>query len=236
VRDAILICGLSADPVHLGHVRLVIEASSALHRRGRPISRLILMPVYRRNPVGTRKDDLPETYPQRFAMCALAAIDIRAAVRALGISVEVSTIEAELAQDRETPNFTSETLAVLRERTSEAALLFLISSELVAGKVPELSRWHEVNRILNAAELVICPRPQHTTNEAYLSELRAAGGQITDLNEVRTPEIASRDIRRRLHAGEDPLTLAAEDLLPVAVAHFLKEQQLYTAPPAEVKP
>ena len=80
------------------------QAYAGLRRLGKPLHRAVFVPVYRRNPVGTRKARLPETYEHRFAMCQLAAEIVADRVRVSSDTVTVSRVEARLAQDREEPD------------------------------------------------------------------------------------------------------------------------------------
>lgn len=224
-----LIYGLSANPVHQGHVDLMAQAYAGLRRLGKTIRQALFVPVYRRNPVGTRKADLPDTYEHRFAMCRLAAGIVAERLAVPENQVGVSRVEAFLAQDREAPNYTAETLGALRRMLEgQYELAFLISSELVSGDDPEFGHWHQVDLILERAALVVCPRPDYPPNLDFVQSLRERGGRIFWLRDVRTTEVAGRDLRARLAHGEDPQTLAAEGLLPPAVADYLQRHPIYT--------
>lgn len=224
-----LIYGLSANPVHQGHVDMMAQAFAALRRLSKTIRQAVFVPVYRRNPVGPRKAGLPETYEHRFAMCQLAAEMVAERLAVGKDRVVVSRVEARLAQDRESPNYTAETLGALqREVEGRFELAFLISSELVSGEDPEFGRWHQVDLILERATLVICPRPDYPPNLDFMQSLRERDGRIFWLRDVRTTEVAATDLRARLAHGEDPRTLADEGLLPLPIADYLRQHPIYS--------
>ncbi|MEA3308359.1 MAG: hypothetical protein U9Q70_02445 [Chloroflexota bacterium] len=217
-----LIYGLSANPVHQAHIELVCQAVTALRARGYAPLRTLIIPVFRRNPVGARKGGLEHNYLHRLALCELAAVEMRR--RGAG-EVQVSRIEERLAQASGKPNYTAETLAALQARECAGEkLLLLLSSDLVAGDVPEFGRWYHVAEIIRLATLVIAPRPGYQAKQSFLNELRERGAQLVRLTEVRTPEISSTRIRARLANGEDPLQLSAEGWLPHSVAEYLEQQ------------
>ena len=225
----VLIYGLSANPVHQGHVDLMAQAYAGLRRLGKPLHRAVFVPVYRRNPVGSRKAGLPETYEHRFAMCRLAAAMVAERLVVPDDHVSVSRVEAHLAQDREAPNYTAETLGALqREFVGRFELAFLISSELVGGGDPEFGHWHRVDLILERAALVICPRPDHPPNFDFVQSLRERGGRVFWLRDVRTTDVSATELRARLARGEDPRTLAEEGLLPLPIAEYLSRHRIYT--------
>lgn len=222
-----LILGLSADPIHPGHIEMVVQSYRGLCDRGYDVARILLVPVYRRNPVGPKKLHLPFTYHHRYMMCGLAAQEI---AQQLGLDIDrvvVSDVEAQLAADRERPNYTAETLTALKLRYPQDQLIFLISSELVSGAAPEFGRWYQPERILELAALAICPRPGYEPNRTFVAALAQQGGRVIFLPEVATPDISATELRDRLVTGESPLTLEAEGMLSPAVARYLHAHNFY---------
>ncbi len=226
MRIAQLVFGLSADPVHTGHVQMVARSATRLIARGYPLAEILLVPVYRRNPVGDAKERLPGTYRDRFAMCELAAKEI--ARRLDSVSVRTSDVEAELARRRSRPNYTAETLLLLQARSAPGTrLIFLISSELVSGPHPQFARWHRPDRILALADLAICPRPDYPLNRSFVRAMTHSRGRVILLPEVETPDISSTQLRDLLRAGHSPLSLHHQGLLPAPVASYLLRHNLY---------
>ncbi|MCU0519985.1 MAG: nicotinate-nicotinamide nucleotide adenylyltransferase [Anaerolineae bacterium] len=223
-----LIFGLSADPIHAGHVEMVTQSTRALERRGYHIAEVLLVPVYRRNPVGAAKERIPDTYGHRLAMCTLAANEVAEKLELPTERVRASAIEAELVRDRSIPNYTAETLAHLRARSDPGTgLIFLISSELVSGPDPQLGRWYRPDEILRLAVLAICPRPGYAPNQAFIAQLVAHGACVVMLDEVTTPAISASDIRALLRAGHSPAELGRRSMLTTAVVGYLSEHDVY---------
>jgi nicotinic acid mononucleotide adenylyltransferase len=221
-----LFYGLSADPVHQGHIDLVTAAVTELDGRGYEVSLVLLVPVYRRNPVGEHpKHGLPETYEDRVRLAELAAGVMGKQLAGTGIlncAVTVSRAARELAMRSGGPNYDLETLRYVRARLEPGGeLLFLMSAELVSGPDPEFARWHEPVEIARLATLAIAPRPGYPPNMNFLGGLAAEGGRFIYLNNVVTMDISSSQIRERLMAGADPHALAGEGLIPAPVAGYI---------------
>lgn len=224
-----LVFGLSADPVHQKHVHLVAASTRKLILRGFGIRRILLVPVYRRNPVGEKRQDfLQAGFHHRLAMCQMAAAEIDHGCADLDLIVEVSDVERKLAEDRDRPNYTVETLRHLRNGLpSRQMLIFLIGSDLVSGSVPEFSRWREPETIVELAKLAIYPRSGYKANREYLRELEVAGTSVIYLEGLPEDDMSSSGIRRQLAGGRDPLELSRENLLPKSVALYIKKHGLY---------
>jgi nicotinic acid mononucleotide adenylyltransferase len=218
-----LFYGLSADPVHQGHVDLVTAAATELHGRGYAVAEVLLVPVYRRNPVGEQpKNSLPATYEDRVRMTELAAgvMSERLAGTGLAVKFSVSLAARELALRSGGPNYDLETLRYVRKE-ADGELLYLMSAELVSGPDPEFAHWHQPAELARIATLAIAPRPGYPPNTNFLTVLTAEGGRFIYLNSVVTMDISSSQIRERLMAGADPAALAREGAIPGPVAGYI---------------
>jgi nicotinate (nicotinamide) nucleotide adenylyltransferase len=226
-----LVYGLSANPVYQAHIELVSDAAKALIVRGYAIVKILIIPVYRRNPVGAeseRKRDLPPNFEHRFVMCKLAAKEIAQRLEGQGGPVEVSRIEEELAKPRQGPNYTVETLSALQAREASGTdLIFLLGSDLVSGDDPEFGHWYRPDKLVQLAIIAICPRPGYQPNKSFLKSFEQKGAHFVYLNEVAARDIAARKIKERLEAGEEPLVLGEEGLLPMSVARYVREHNFY---------
>lgn len=228
-----LVFGLSADPVHTGHVDMLAASARGLMNRGYDLGEILLVPVYRRNPVGADKSGLPESYHHRFVMCGLAAQEVARRLTIAPAQVRASDIEADLARHHTRPNYTAETLTALYLRGApRMSLIFLISSELVAGTDPQFARWYRPDLILKLATLAICPRPGYDVNRRYLQALAARGADVVLMPEVTTPDISATELRERLRAGQSPWALAQRGLLLPSVARYIAERDLYLVTPS----
>jgi nicotinate-nucleotide adenylyltransferase len=227
-QDQVLVYGLSANPIHQAHVDLVVEGAKALAARGYRIARVTIVPVYRRHPVGKRKDDLPDTFAHRLAMCELAGGEIRRRLAREVRRVEVSRIEERLAQASDDPNYTVQTLAALRaDYGEETGLILLTGSDLFSGDDPEFGRWYEPVQLIRLAAIAICPRSGYRRNELFLQGLERKGARFICLDELIARDVSATRIRERLDAGEDPLALSREWLLPEPVALYIRQHGLY---------
>jgi len=223
-----LVFGLSADPVHTGHIEMVARSAGRLIERGYNLAQVLLVPVYRRNPVGARKGRLPETYPHRYEMCRLAAQEVAARLQRDSVDVRVSSIEAELARDNDRPNYTAETMTALGAGSPpDTGLIFLISSELVSGPDPQFGHWYRPGKILALATLAICPRPGYLPNKGFLQAFVAMGADVVVLSGISPPDISATELRAKLRAGVSPLALADQGVLTPSIAQYLVAHDLY---------
>jgi nicotinate (nicotinamide) nucleotide adenylyltransferase len=226
--DAALVFGLSADPIHRGHVEMVVQSFEQLRDRGHTMTQVVMVPVYRRNPVGSAKERLTKSYHQRYVMCRLAARRIAGRFGLPDTAVTVSDVEARLASQREGPNYTAETLRWLKLRQGASRrFVFLVSSELVSGPKPQFGRWFEPRTILKLADLAVCPRPGYPPNLRFLTAMARQGGRVIYLPDVETPDISSTELRTALTGGLTPLALAHQNLLTPSVAHYLQSRNFY---------
>lgn len=225
----ILAYGLSANPIHQVHVDLVVDAVNALTIREYEITKVIIIPVYRRNPVGPKKkDDLPMNFDYRFVLCDLAAREMTQKLQETGISVEVSRIDEFLAKPGILPNYTLETLSYLRTKSdSKTGIIFLLSSDLVSGDDPEFGHWYQPERLVQVATLAICPRPGYQRNNEFLKEFEDKGARFVYLDELMPRDVAASKIKERLESGESPFVLQKEGLLPATVAESLANHNFY---------
>lgn len=227
-----LFYGLSADPVHQGHVDLVTAAVTELSDRGYAIPLVLLVPVYRRNPVGEQaKNSLPETYQDRVQMSELAAGMMGRRLAGLGCTVKVSLAARDLAGRSGGPNYDLETLRYIRDQEeADGELLYLMSAELVSGPEPEFGRWYRPVELARIATVAIAPRPGYPPNVNFLEGLTAEGGRFIFLDSVVTMDVSSSQLRERLIAGADPLLLAREGAIPAPVADYISRHPgLYSA-------
>src|SRR5690349_10820096 len=214
---------MSADPGNQVHVDLVTAAATGLSDRGYAIPLVLLVPVYRRNPVGEQaKNSLPETYQDRVQMSERAAGVMGRRLAGLGCTVKVSLAARDLAERSGGPNYDLETLRYIRDRKeADGALLYLMSAELVSGREPEFGRWYQPVELARIATVAIAPRPGYPPNANFLEVLTAEGGRFIFLDSVVTMDVSPSPPRARLIAGADPRLLAREGAIPEPVAGYL---------------
>ncbi len=224
-----LIFGLSADPVHQAHSDLVVKVIHALTDLSYSIKNTLIIPVFRRNPVGSkRKDDLPGSFEHRYEMCKLAVVEITNHLRTINVPVIVSRIEEKLVKLNNQPNYAVQTLSALQENEAkDTNMIFLFSSDIVSGENPELRYWYQLEKLIKLTIFAICPRPGYQRNEIFVQSCQKDGARFIFLDEIESEDIAASNIKERLHKGEDPLLLSTQGLLQESVARYIKKNNLY---------
>lgn len=202
----IALFGGSFDPIHSGHVALAEAFVNRLK-----LDKVILMPAFV-PPHKLRSGMAPAS--DRLAMCRLAAEGHPA--------FEVSDLEIR----RGGASFTVDTIAELAQQYPDAQLYLLTGADMFLT----LSTWYRFD--LLSKQAVLCTAPRNATGtaklKAYAGELEKQGARCV-VEDIPVMDISSTEIRRRLNAGE-----STDGWLPAKVAHYIKEQGLYTAPEAAV--
>ena len=186
------------------------------------------MPVFRHHNVRDGvKRSLPLTYEHRFAMCELAAQELRETLKGEVSSVQVSDLEKELVWQNNRPNFTAETMSALRSLTDpDLELAFLIGADSFAGKKPVFLSWYNWQKLILDSGFVISPRQGFEPNREVLERLISMGGRLIYLDNIKVADVSSRQIRARLISGEDPFTMVSEGLLSEQIARYIEEHDL----------
>ncbi len=223
-----LVFGTSADPIHEGHVELLVDAAQALTARGYQVAEIVLMPVYRHHSVqDSVKRSLPLSYDDRFALCQLAAIEIEEALKGSVAKVSVSDLEKELVWQNSRPNFTAETMETMRNQTEAGTeLAFLIGADSFSGERPNFSQWYRWQELIQNVIFVLSPREGYPPNRDFIHHLSEQGGKIVYLDEIKVLDLSSAQIRKRLEAGEAPERLVREGLSSKEVSDYIVKHEL----------
>ncbi|HEX5823222.1 MAG TPA: nicotinate-nucleotide adenylyltransferase [Candidatus Limnocylindrales bacterium] len=200
------ILGGTFDPFHAGHLALARAARDALG-----LERVLVVPA--------------AVPPHKLGQAISPAADRLAMVEA-GIAgqpgLEVSRIEL----DRYGPSYTVDTVAELaaaeRGAGREPDIAVILSAESFAG----LAGWHEPERLLDLARIVVAPRAGHPAPDPAAVERVAPGGagRVIVIDGPRVDVSASAI--RRLAAEGEPLG----DLVPPGVAEYIDAHRLYRQP------
>ena len=113
------------------------------------------------------------------------------------------------------PNYTLDTLQQVKSDIEPDDRLFFI---LGCDAFAEIDSWHRWEEVVQAVEFIVVSRP----DVELAREQAPAAAKVHWLTDVDVP-VSSTEVRRRLHAG-DP----CEDVLPLPVAHYIREHSLYT--------
>jgi nicotinate-nucleotide adenylyltransferase len=197
--------GGTFDPVHFGHLILAEQC----REQGR-LDEVWFVPAPR--PPHKDEDSLTR-FEQRAEMLALALAG-NPAFRALDIE-----------KGRAGPSYTADTLAELQRRHPQDELFLIVGSDTLK----DLPTWHEPQRVLRCAGLLVTARPGNPVLPA--EDLRARIPLPADvplrLEVVQTPlvDISSRDLRRRAAQGR-----SLRYLLPRGVECYIHDKGLYRTP------
>ncbi len=156
----IAIFGLSANPVHNGHVFIVNDVLQ------NGIDKVIVIPCYRH----VFKDNLVD-YDFRFNMCVES-------FKRFGEKVEVSDIEKRINKER---NYTIDTLKAiepeLKERYIDINLRLLVGSDILNEK----DKWEEWNEIEIIAPPIVATRKDYYPSSTELRKKLETGYIDIDL-------------------------------------------------------
>ncbi|CAA9574486.1 MAG: Nicotinate-nucleotide adenylyltransferase [uncultured Thermomicrobiales bacterium] len=192
------ILGGTFDPVHVGHL---VAATELRHRLG--LARVLFLPAGR-PPHKPLQDLAPDA--DRLAMLELALAGEP------GFSVEPFEL------GRRGPSYTADTLEALAPTLVPAEPVFLMGEDALR----DLPTWHRPGRIVELARLGVATRPEVSVDLAVVvARVPAAAGRI-DLVPVPQIGVSSRDLRRRVAAGE-PIAYQ----VPPAVARYIADRDLY---------
>lgn len=204
------ILGGTFDPVHNGHVQIALDIHQAL---GLQETRLIpcRIPPHRDMPLASAA--------QRLAMLELVAND--------HIELSVDTRELE----REGPSWMVDTLASLRNEFGESPLCLILG----ADAFNKIDSWHEWQKLISLAHIVIADRPdcvlvQSGAVEEFLNQhstdnkqdlLKQAAGYIYCCP-VTQVDVSSTELRVKIRSGDD-----VSNLVPEKVWVYIQKQAIY---------
>ncbi len=206
VSPALGVFGGTFDPIHVAHLAVAEAARDALG-----LARVLFVP----NRQPPHKPDHAVTPAEhRVAMVRAAIADNPA--------FEIDTLEV----DREGPSYTADTLEALRAERVAAGdtgdLALVLSVEALAG----LASWHQPERVLALAQLVVAPRDGYpgVEPEAIARLVPGVTPRIVMLDGPRM-RLSASEIRARAAAGR-----SLRYLVPDAVAAYIGDHGLYNEP------
>jgi nicotinate-nucleotide adenylyltransferase len=199
--------GGTFDPVHLGHMKMIVEAQRIL-----ALDELRVIPCH--SPPHREQPRLNSQ--QRLEL----------------MQVAVNHLDGVVVDDRELrrrgPSYTVDTLRELRaEEGDEISVILFIGSDAYAN----LMHWHQWRELPVLANIGIFSRPQYPLPESgilaeWLKNSRVEqlkeqpAGAVVALRQMQM-ELSSTEIRRQLASGH-----LTEDLTP-AVRELIKQRHYY---------
>jgi len=212
---AVGLFGGTFDPLHIGHLRLAIEAREALG-----LDQVRFIPAG--NPALRDAPACPAIH--RLGMVERAVADTP------GFSVD----DGEVKSSASRPSYTIETLERQRRRHgAERPLVLLLGADAFA----RLEAWHRWHELFGLAHIAVATRPGHelktgTGTSALDGELAARRGKAADLVgapagrivpfSITALEISASAIRQRLATG-----LSVRHLVADLVLDYIDQHQLY---------
>jgi nicotinate-nucleotide adenylyltransferase len=199
MSERIGIFGGTFDPPHLGHLILASEARNQLR-----LTRLLwVLTPHSPHKLGNSLTEIS----QRLEMVQCAIADEQ--------TFELSTIEFE----RPAPQYTVDTLEILKRQNPAADLILLMGADALRG----LTSWHRpADLVAICREIGVMRRPG---DSIPLSTLEAVLHGIKDkVRFVEAPllQISSREVRRRIAEG-----LEYRYFLPPAIYDYIQTHNLY---------
>jgi nicotinate-nucleotide adenylyltransferase len=192
--------GGTFDPPHRGHLSIATAAADAFQ-----LDSVLFAPVGRQ-PL--KPDGTSASFGDRLAMTKLlCAHDQR---------FQASVLDAPRQDDL--PNYTVDTLSVLRQEMPEARLFNLVG----ADSFIDLPRWREPDRLLELAEWIVVSRPGFSLDDLSSLHLTPHQGARLHLLQTIHEEVSSTDLRRRLREGD-----LCADLIPASIFNYIQAHRLY---------
>lgn len=192
--------GGSFDPPHRGHVAIARAAAQAFSLDTIFFAPTGLQPL---KPQGAAA-----SFADRLAMVSLVC----------GLDGRFCATDMDAPRADERPNYTVDTLEMLRGSVGEADL-FAIAG---ADSFLELPRWHRADRLLELAEWIVVSRPGFALEDLSGLRLSAAAMSRVHLLETVWERVSATELRARLGRGED-----CSDAVPEAVLAYIQGRHLY---------
>lgn len=193
------VIGGTFDPPHIGHLILAEFARAELG-----LSEVVFIPASE-PPHKTEQEVLPVEH--RLAMVRLA------------IATNPHFVLSKIDIERPGPNYTVETLQLLRQRWGETVEIFFIMG---LDSLVDFPTWYQPEQIIRLCRLAVMARPGYQVDMAALE--RAVPGISDRLVFIPAPliGISSTNIKERVRRGE-----TIKYLVPHAVEIYIHDHHLY---------
>lgn len=223
----LLIMGGTFDPIHIGHMRLLIDLQEAFR-----FDWVKIMPCGQ----PAHKAPSQSAAADRLAMTQLAA---HALAENPGLFNHLEVDEREIHRTGVTR--TVETLRILRKQLGPDLPITLI---LGLDSFINFEHWHAPDEIRSLANLLITGRPQYqaeieqqfehhahhqTREKKALSQITTTSSGLVTFHPTRQIDLSSSEIRSDIRSAKE-----LKWLLPDPVWHYIKTHKLYGWPHSEL--
>jgi nicotinate-nucleotide adenylyltransferase len=191
VSERLGVLGGAFDPIHLGHLILASEAKRQLN-----LHRVLIVPTF---ASAHQEKTIQTPFEHRCAMVRLAVTDQPDLV--------LSEVESRLTGK----SYTVNTLELLKTIYCNSEMDFIMG----ADSLDQFDTWHDPDRILSLATVVVAHRPGHQP----VLKGRAAGMKLIEMPLI---DISASEIRRRVHEN-----LPIRFMVPKAVEEYISRAALY---------
>ena len=191
--------GGTFDPPHMGHLVMAEAARSQLG-----LHEVIFMPAAQPPHKQGKKICATE---QRVAMVRHAIADNE--------DFTLSTFEAS----RKGPNYTTETMRLLREEWGDRVELFFIMG---LDSLVDLPLWYKPQQLIELVKLAVIARPGYHADMDTLERLLPGISKRVFFAHAPLIGISSTDIRKRVQEGK-----SIRYLVPRGVEQYIEEWGLY---------
>ena len=178
------IYGGTFDPIHNGHLRVVVELLSR-----KIVDSIILIPA---GQPRLRSEEPVADGKARLEMCKLAVQDLPTGIRD---QVSVSDIEI----NREGPTYAFDTVSELSKNGAE--LFWVIGSDAYAN----VDQWHRASELKELVNFIVIDRPGADDENAFdIDALDISATQVRQDRELHgvTPSVRKFILERKLYASK----------------------------------
>lgn len=200
VRVGIL--GGTFDPPHYGHLSIAHQALDQLS-----LNEVLFAPT--RNP------------PHK-QVWTITPIEDRLEMVRLAIKGEPRIHISRVDIDRSGPNYTVDTIRLLRQQFGSTAELFFIMG---MDSLVNLPMWHKPEELVKLCTLAVFPRPGFDANIPDIEKQVPGLTQSLVLISAPPVDISATALHNRIRRGE-----SVRDMVPPAVCDYIDSHKLYRQP------
>ena len=145
--------------------------------------------------------------------------EVRLELVELAIADDERFVASRIEMDREGPSYTADTLEQLRAEAPDDELFLILGGDQAAA----LASWHEPEKVLERATLVVFERMSWGRNAIIIKIGRMPGAERVRYLDMPLIQVSSSAIRRRVRDG-----MPLRYLVPDKVATYIETNGLYS--------